>query len=99
MTGQRVYAMTKIGPGDYLLPSNDATTLFRIYTYQEDGSAEFVARPGAKPKPLVGTFWAIARRPFPNLDADPSELLSWGGGWEFAGGPYRTRAQAIEAAL
>lgn len=33
----RVYTMTKVGPGDYLLPGNDGRRLYRIARYQEEG--------------------------------------------------------------
>jgi len=54
----RVYAMTRLGDGDYLLPSNDARTLWRLYRYREDGSVTF-----DNGRKLVGTFWAAAYYP------------------------------------
>ncbi len=30
-----VYTMTRLGKGDYLLPSNDAQTLWRLYRWEE----------------------------------------------------------------
>ena len=57
---ERKYAMTRLGKGDYLLPSNDARWLLRIATYEEDGSAEY-----GDGKPVVGTFWAVYRRLMP----------------------------------
>ena len=36
---ERKYQMTRISAGDYLLPSNDGKTLWRICAYEEDGSA------------------------------------------------------------
>jgi hypothetical protein len=35
-TAERKYALTKVGLQDYVLPSNDAKTLWRIATYGED---------------------------------------------------------------
>lgn len=40
-TPQRKYALTRIGPGDYLLPSNDGQTIWRIAKY-EDGPSHGV---------------------------------------------------------
>ena len=37
-TVARKYALTKIDPGDYLLPSNDATVLYRIRKYTDGPS-------------------------------------------------------------
>jgi hypothetical protein len=52
---ERLYQMTRIYAGDYLLPSNDRLTLWRISRYYEDGSLEQGG------KPLVGWFWRAAR--------------------------------------
>lgn len=96
---ERKYALTRIKAGDYLLPSNDGATLFRLATYEEDGSAEYVTRPGAKARPLVGTFWAVYRRPMPPLDQATADLLEWSDAWEWIAGPLDTRQQAIDEAL
>jgi hypothetical protein len=84
--GVRKYAMTRIAKGDYLLPSNDAQTLWRIYTYEEDGSAIG----------LKGTFWATAKRPMPDENALTEDVLGWSD-WQMWAGPFRSRKDALES--
>lgn len=87
MTERRRYALTKIRPGDYLVPANDGETLYRLSTYTEDGSVEG----------LVGTFWGVwrykGRRP---LDALGLEDLEDWNEWEMVEMLLRTRRQALE---
>jgi hypothetical protein len=73
--------------------SNDGSTLWRIYTYEEDGSAEY--SDGTK---LVGKFWACARRPIPAEGVPIDDLLAWSA-WEFWAGPLNSRKDAIAEAL
>lgn len=91
---ERKYAMTRIKKGDYLLPSNDARTLFRIANYEEDGSAEW-----GNGRKLIGTYWAVYRRPMPREGVSVGSLLEWDDDWEFWSGPHENRQQAIEEAL
>jgi hypothetical protein len=83
---ERRYVLTRIAAGDYVVPSNDGRTLWRIYEYDE-------APEGA------GRFWAAARwtRPMP-VGEIPEDFLDWDN-WETYAGPLRTRAEAIDAAL
>lgn len=93
----RKYQMTRLAKGDYLLPSNDAQTLWRIYTYEEEGSL-VESLPDGTERAVRGVFWACARRPMPK----PGELVDlegWDGEWEFWAGPLPTRADAISEAL
>lgn len=93
MSIARKYAMTRLARGDYLLPSNDGRTLWRIYTYEEDGSAE-----NYQGRVVKGTFWACARRPMPRGGAFVGELLEWSD-WDFWAGPFESRSEAIEEAI
>lgn len=88
--------MTRLRRGDYLLPSNDGATLWRIYSYEEEGSLVDTLPDGSE-RPVIGAFWACARRPFPK----PGELIELEGwfDWEFWAGPLPTRQAAIEEAL
>lgn len=95
---ERKYALTRIKAGDYLLPSNDGATLFRLATYEEDGSGEF-SSDGKTWRVLRGTFWAVYRRPMPALDQATADLLEWSDAWEWIAGPLDTRQQAIGEAL
>lgn len=100
----RKYTMTRLGKGDYLLPSNDAKTLWRVYAYEEDGTATYQTEftPGKGPTGpeyvLRGRFWALARRPMPDMGFFVSDLFEWDD-WEFWAGPLQTREQAIRYAL
>lgn len=93
----RKYAMTRVRKGDYLLPSNDAQTLWRIYQYEEDGSL-IHELPDRTEKPVVGWFWATAKRPMPREGAFVGDILEWDD-WEFWSGPHSTLHRAIEEAL
>lgn len=84
----RRFTLVKMSKGDYLLSSNDRRTLWRIYTYEEDGSLDS----GWK-----GTYWAAARRPMPR-ENEIVDLESWNE-WEFFSGPLETRADAISEAM
>jgi hypothetical protein len=96
----RNYSLIKIAQGDYLLPSNDGQTLWRIRRY-EDGPSY-----GLEEWPRDRTFWGawkyIGRIPWQDgLDSETYENLvydsdDWTGpvDWEST-----TRAQAIDAAL
>ena len=94
----RVYAMTRVGPGDYLLPSNDGKTLWRIHRYldRDEGrdvmiwAASFYAGPG----------WGTLSGSLPD------DYLDWHRGymglqsyWREWGTWFRTRAEAIDYAL
>jgi hypothetical protein len=100
---ERKYQMVRVGAGDYLLPSNDGLTLWRIHRYHENGSLEISVGDG-KTKKVVGDFWACHRMPMPDPD-DPAkwpgdeELTEWPGAWkEYAWG-YVKRQDAITDAL
>jgi len=94
----RKYQMTRLRRGDYLLPSNDAQTLWRIYTYEEEGSL-IEQSPDGGERAVTGMFWACARRRFPK----PGEIIDLDGWsddeWEFWAGPLPTRQAAIDEAL
>lgn len=96
----RKYAMTRISAGDYILPSNDGKTLWRIYQYDEDGSAE-VSGDGKRWRPLIGKFWGTAKyeRPFHNAgERIDHDFLDWSN-WLVWETELLTRKAAIEAAL
>jgi hypothetical protein len=92
---ERLYAMTKLGAGDWLLPGNDGQTLWRIRSYDEDGSA--VRGDGT---PVIGTFWAVYRFRYPleRLSSEPDVWESESAWIECEFG-HRRRADAITAAL
>jgi hypothetical protein len=99
-TLERKYAMVRIKSGDYIQPSNDATMLWRIYQYTEDGESEF-SSDGKTWHKVKGIFWATAKydRPFNNagewMDYDFLEWQNWLT-WETG---FKTRKDAVAAAL
>ena len=84
---ERKYALMKIAKGDYLLPSNDGRTIWRLSSY-EDGIAQGLDHD-------LGTVWGVWKRTGNGTTVDPSD---WGA-WEMQEGSLATRAEAIEAAL
>lgn len=91
---ERKYAMTRVAPGDYLLPSNDGRTLWRLSTY-EDGPSY-----GLDVKWSDRKFWGVWR-----FDGDFSDGVITGADvedwnrWELVHGMLGTRREAMESAL
>lgn len=94
---ERTWKMTRIGPGDYLLPSNDQTILWRITRYHEDGSAS-VSGDGVTWRKVVGTRWSLAKFEHAVQRDFTDEILDWGH-WQHWESMLMTRGEAIEAAL
>lgn len=88
----RRYKLTRLEPGDYLLLSNDAKTLWRIADYNEWGSLEIDG------KPITGRFWELFRRPAPARTQPIIDVIDWSG-WKFWSGLHSTRNEALAAAL
>ena len=96
----RKYAMTRISAGDWLLPSNDGRTLWRVVEYVEDGCTE-VSADGKKWHKLTGKFWAVwkYRKPLPDEAMPlPDDFLEWEQ-WEQWDSGLLKRKYAVEAAL
>jgi hypothetical protein len=90
---ERKYALRRIKAGDYLLFSNDATTLWRISRY-EDGPSH-----GLDDWPKDRTFWAIWKWETPIVMGETAiEIDNWDR-WEFVEGFDETRQSAIDSAL
>lgn len=85
----RKYALMKIARGDYLLPSNDARTIYRLRTY-EDGPSH-----GIEHWPRDLTFWGVSKWIGRGEAVDPD---IWDA-WEMVESQCRTRGEAIQAAL
>jgi hypothetical protein len=91
-TVERKYALTRIKAGDYLLPDNDGETVWRVRTYLDGPSM------GLVDWERDITLWAIekwvGRVPVWEADdpLDP-DLWEW---WE---SNFKTRREAIDAAL
>lgn len=88
---ERKYALTRLAAGDYLLPSNDARTIWRIRRYV-DGPSQGLDVPRDR------DFWGVWRFNGPvdeNTQVDPDDTDSWDM-WSSA---LDTRADAIDEAL
>jgi hypothetical protein len=95
----RNYSLIKVSQGDYLLPSNDGQTLWRIRRYQDGPSY------GLEEWPADRDFWGAWKytgriRWRGGLDTEAYEDLIYSDAWD---GPVdwqsTTRAEAIAAAL
>jgi hypothetical protein len=90
---ERKYALTKVAAGDYLLPSNDGRTIWRVVRY-EDGPSH-----GLADWPRDRVVWAAYRWAGPDsepfVDTSPD---AWGR-WKPSHDGCATRAEAIRWAL
>lgn len=97
---ERKYVLTKLAPGDYLLPSNDAKTLWRITRYEDLATSDGRGMVGVHVWGLwrwglpLGGAPAVQHWPYPAfIDTDDSRL------WEMVESNLQTRAEAIQEAL
>ena len=98
---ERKYVITKLREGDYLLPSNDAQTIWRLASHTEEGTGEYRDKRG-KWRPVTGTWWSayyMRASKFSALVDSPTltedDILGWDEWETWAWGAYRTRAAAI----
>jgi hypothetical protein len=89
---ERKFVLTKIAPGDYLLPSNDGKTIWRIALYTEGPSS------GVEDWPRDKEVWGLWRWRFPVEATQQVDVDDWDG-WEFFEGPHMKRGEAIDSAL
>jgi len=89
---ERIYALTRVTAGDYIVPSNDGRTLWRVYRYYEDGSASY-----GDDTPLRGWFWSVASYAelFP-VERLPLDFLEWEH-WETHETLLASRKDALDA--
>lgn len=96
-TVERRFALRRLAQGDYLLLSNDERTLWRIKTYDEDGTAE------NEDGPVLGRFWGVWR--FNRFDwkvmmiHDLADAVEDWDQWTMVDMGYRTRREATASAL
>ena len=88
---KRKYALSRIKAGDYLLPSNDRKTIWRIAQYEEDGNAQY--NDGTK---LIGRFWGAWK--YIGRDSDTINLQEWSD-FNMLGSLFRSRTEAIKFAM
>lgn len=103
---ERRFALTKVEPGAYMLPSNDQQYVWMIRKYEEDGSAQRLQDDGSW-KPVVGIFWAIGRvthdemrRFYDAAQNDPYATADWWAlDWDWYEQMLPTRKAAVDAAM
>ncbi len=86
---RRKYALTKIKRGDYLLPSNDGRTIWRLCAYEDGPSTGITDWPGDV------TFWGVWKWTGAGDTVDPQDWEPW----EMMESMLPTRAEAVRAAL
>lgn len=92
---ERKYALTKLAAGDYLLPSNDAATVWRLSTYTDGPSM------GLDSLKRDREFWGVWRfigRPVTNGLMTGEEVEDWNQ-WEQFDSLLDSRAAAIRSAM
>lgn len=101
---ERKWRMVRVGPGDWLLPSNDLRCAWRISTYWEDGSASYEDERG-RDRVITGTYWRL--RWHMRLDRDVLALPAGGllglidgdAYWTDSDHLIDTRREAIDRAM
>ena len=88
---ERKYTLTKIAPGDYVFPSNDGQTIWRIALYTEGPSTGL---DWSRDRDVWGV-WRWCERVQQGGYIDTTDWNRW----EFCEGLYETRSDAIDAAL
>lgn len=91
MSGERKYALVRLKAGDYILPSNDGQTLWRIARYT-DGPSSGLDLPRDR------EFWGVWRWTGRVIEGEYLDTEDWQS-WEFFQGMYDARSEAIDAAL
>lgn len=101
-TVERKYGLTKIKSGDWLLPSNDAQTMFRLSTYV-DGPTNGLDIPKDREFWMVHSmsvkdFERLADYGGTDIYGEPTNPLEWEH-WEYQAGLLESRKEAIEEAI
>lgn len=89
---ERLYQFSRVRSGDYLLPGNDARTLWRIAHYDE----EFIG-PDSETVELK-LCWGIWKWTHTLDSGHPVDTQDWNE-WEFFEGFLKTRREAIDRAV
>lgn len=94
----RKWRMTRLGSGDWLLPSNDRQTLWRLMLVPErDGS--LTRGDGSV---VNGDYWSVfrCRWSLPQIEAGDSEVdLTWDEAWDEHACMMSSRQEAIDWCL
>ena len=89
---ERKYAMSRIAAGDYVLPSNDGETLWRVVRYTDGPSS------GLDHMARDRDFWALWKWPHQVSEGSFIDLQDWDR-WECVEDMFESRAAAIDRAL
>lgn len=95
MQSERKHTLHRIKSGDYLLPSNDRSIIWRITRYTEEGTVEVWRKDGSKGW-LAGTFWSLWR--YTGRHPDAINVNEWND-FEQWDSLLPTRQSAIDAAM
>lgn len=85
---EQKFVLTRVATGDYLLPSNDAQTIWRIHRYVEGPSTGL-------DWPRDRQVWGIWKWREVGTHIDPDDWDAW----EFWDGLFDKRSQAVDVAL
>lgn len=91
---ERKYALTRVVAGDYLLPSNDAQTIWRIHRYIEGPSTGIDHL--SRDRMVWGVWKWIGANTTEGTCVDTTDWDRWEA-WDLS--MYATRSEAIAAAL
>lgn len=91
MASERKYALSRVAAGDYLLPSNDGRTIWRIARYMDGPS-------GGLEIPRDRDFWGVWKWHQSIGVGTYVDVEDWNR-WEACDLGYMTRAEAINAAI
>jgi hypothetical protein len=85
--------MVKYGPGDYFIPNNNGTTLYRIRRYMPGGSFSLVQTTG---ETITGPRWEVLSTPMPeDLTTKLDEWFLNGDHWQIESWELHTRKEAL----
>lgn len=93
----RKWQMIRLGAGDYLLPSNDRQTMWRLFRYEEDGSLISIGPDGVE-VPIRGHYWMVCRWNAPLTALADGDWDEWDR-WQEYESLLPSRSAAIDSAL
>lgn len=93
----RKYQRIRLGAGDWLLPSNDGQTMYRLLRYDEDGSGEMWDEARQKWRTMRGQWWRVLSMSMITLRQEAARGLDpWDYSWCDIAGPFKTMREATE---
>lgn len=93
----RKYQRIRLGAGDWLLPSNDGATMYRLLHYVEEGDVERWDEKRQAWRPLRGRWWRALEIPMATLrEHTRSGAEPWDAPWDELAGPFKTLTEVTE---